>query len=215
MLIGFALSVAAAVATAAVAVVVTIAVVVVTTVMVAATATAVMYGMQLGFGSGTDGQHFATEAYIASCQGVVEVHRNFVAADIEDASHNAETVLGHHRNGGADFDGLAVELAVDYEDFALEVKDFFFVISAESFVAGDCHVERVAGLLAFEFLFQGFEDAFGDSVDDSLGVIGICLVYCHFRAVGCYLVKVVAQLDIHSGGDFCIFVVLHCVLDVS
>lgn len=141
---------------------------------------------------------------------MIEIHGYFVAADIEHTAHNAVSFGGHHRYGGADLNGFAVEFAINYEYFAVEVYNFFFVVSTESLFAGDRNVKSFAYFQAVKSLFEGLKDALGHAEDYALGVIGICLIYCHLCAVGSYLVEVISQFNVHAGGDFRI-VVLHCV----
>ncbi len=170
-----------------------------------------MYGMKFLLGGGAHGEYLAAETYVTAGQRMIEVHRDFVAADIEHTAHNAVSIGGHHRYGGTDFDCFAVEFSVDYEYFAVKVYDFLFVVRAEGLIAGDGNIKGFTDFQAVKSLFQRFEHAFGYTEDDTFGVIGISLMYSHLCAIGSYLIEVVTQLDIHTGGNFHI-VVLHCIL---
>ena len=194
---------------AAIAVVITTATVIVT--VVTATAAAMVHGVKFLLGGGAHSEHLAAETYVTAGQRVIEVHSNFVAADIEHTAHNAVSFGGHHGYGSSDFDGFAIKFSVDYEYFAVEVYDFFFVVRAEGLVTGYSNVKPFANFQAVKGLLQRFEHTFGNAEDDALGVVGICLMDGHLSAVGSYLVEVVSQFDIHTGSDFSI-VVLHCVL---
>ncbi len=193
---------------AAIAVVITTATVIVT--VVTATAAAMVHGVKFLLGGGAHSEHLAAETYVTAGQRMIEVHRDFVAADIEHTAHNAIAFGGHHGYGSADFDCLAVKFAVYYEDFAVEVYDFFFVVRAEGLVAGYRNVKSLAGLQAVKSFLKWFKHTFGNAEDDAFGVVCISLMDGHLSAVGSYLIEVVSQLDIHTGSDFYI-VVLHCV----
>ena len=193
---------------AAIAVVITTATVIVT--VVTATAAAMVHGVKFLLGGGAHSEHLAAETYVTAGQRMIEVHRDFVAADIEHTAHNAIAFGGHHGYGSADFDCLAVKFAVYYEDFAVEVYDFFFVVRAEGLVAGYRNVKSLAGLQAVKSFLKWFKHTFGNAEDDAFGVVCISLMDGHLSAVGSYLIEVVSQLDIHTGSNFYI-VVLHCV----
>lgn len=191
-------SVAASVATAAVAAFAA-------TVFVAA-ATATLSGLQL-FGGGVAHEgHFALEPHVFAGQGVVEVHFDFAVAYFLDYAVDAIAVLGHHRHDSTGFDNLVVKFAVYDEDVLVEYGNLLGVVLTECFFGFSYNIEVAAFFKTFEGLFEGDDDAAGNTEYYLFGIIFICLVYKSFGSIGIYLVKVVSKFDIFAGNHlFCYF----------
>lgn len=175
--------------------------VVVTAAIVAATAvTAAAVSRMKLFGSGVaHGDDFAFEAYVVVDEGVIEVHLDMGRSDFGHKTLDAVAVGCEHRQAFADLDVLAVKLAVDLEDLALDLDDMLGVVTAESLVGLGDDVIGVAGSQALESDLERTDDALRHAIDDCLGLFVRGLMNQSLFTVGVNGIKVVAELDIFSG----------------
>lgn len=187
--------------TAATAAAVIATAVVVTAAIVAATAvTAAAVSRMKLFGSGVaHGDDFAFEAYVVVDEGVIEVHLDMGRSDFGHKTLDAVAVGCEHRQAFADLDVLAVKLAVDLEDLALDLDDMLGVVTAESLVGLGDDVIGVAGSQALESDLERTDDALRHAIDDCLGLFVRGLMNQSLFTVGVNGIKVVAELDIFSG----------------
>ena len=175
--------------------------VVVTAAIVAATAvTAAAVSRMKLFGSGVaHGDDFAFEAYVVVDEGVIEVHLDMGRSDFGHKTLDAVAVGCEHRQAFADLDVLAVKLAVDLEDLALDLDDMLGVVTAESLVGLGDDVIGVAGSQALESDLERTDDALRHAIDDCLRLFVRGLMNQSLFTVGVNGIKVVAELDIFSG----------------
>ena len=152
------------------------------------------------FGSGVaHGDDFAFEAYVVVDEGVIEVHLDMGRSDFGHKTLDAVAVGCEHRQAFADLDVLAVKLAVDLEDLALDLDDMLGVVTAESLVGLGDDVIGVAGSQALESDLERTDDALRHAIDDCLGLFVRGLMNQSLFTVGVNGIKVVAELDIFSG----------------
>lgn len=178
---------------------------VVTTAIVAAAfattavAAAAVGGMKLLGRSVADGDDLAFEADVVVDERVVEVHLDVGRGNLGDETLDAVAVGGEHGQAFADLDVLVVKLAVDLEDFALDLDDMLGIVASESLVGLGDYVVGVAGLETLEGDLERADDALGDAVDDGLGLLGRGLMDQSLFTVGINGIQIVAELDIFSG----------------
>ena len=189
---------AAATAAAVIATAVVVTAAIVAAAFAATSVTAAAVSRMKLFGCGVaHGDDFAFEAYVVVDEGVIEVHLDMGRSDFGHKTLDAVAVGCEHRQAFADLDVLAVKLAVDLEDLALDLM--LGVVTAESLVGLGDDVIGVAGSQALESDLERTDDALRHAIDDCLGLFVRGLMNQSLFTVGINGIKVVAELDIFSG----------------
>ena len=89
-------------------------------------------------------QHAASEIECLTSQGVVEVYLHFLFAHFHDTTVEATAFLVLQRNDGLGIDVLVVEVSVDAEYLAVEVKHSFVAVFAIAVFLAECEAELLA-----------------------------------------------------------------------
>ena len=115
-------------------------------------------GLQL-LGRGVAHQlHVAAVAHRLAGELVVKVHEHLVVGDLHYLTLDAHTLLGHHGHAGSGTDVLGVKLAVDVENFLLQLIDELGVLHAKGLVGLQGEVKLLALLQAHDVVLETLDE---------------------------------------------------------
>ena len=145
-------------AAAAVAAVAVVVVAVVVVAFVTTAAASVVLGLKL-FGRGiTHELHVTSIAHGLSGQLVVEVHEHLVVGYFHDLSLDAHVLLGHHGHESARADVFVIELAIDVEDFFLQLINQFGVFVSKGLMGLQGEVKFVSLLQSHDAVLETLDE---------------------------------------------------------